>query len=822
MKKLISITLYTVMLFSIIGIFAHGHITLANSQADEQLSEQSQWDGQWVLHPHLLNQGQFARPEPSLTIRGSYIETVEYNTDIGLYFGWPQDWGGFEFGMGGSTQPCHMELADESSLIYRKTTTGIFNVLENDRIEVITSRGSARIHNIQFSHNELHGDVLTIGRVIFIRDVTHPPPEIIDGEFGVATEHGTIISTASELASIRDSAGTYILANDIIIPGNWIPIDNFRGTLDGAGHTITLSARSTTHLATAGLFGGITEGTVIIRNLSVETSGSTGIAAQAPDSGSSQAFAGGLIGTVTGGDVTIENSSFNGNVRATSNFCRFATGLHANPVRYISQFALGGLTDLLAPWAQVVYYLGYYGVYHGLYAELTENGSRSHSGGFIGFIGGDANVRIVNSYTRGSVSANARVSFADAPSLIGTARARSFAGGLVGSRTGSSRLIIENSYVTNNIETFATTPPFRRPDSNSGALVGGGGITAIGTIYRPSIQGLSVDRVFNATTFLYGNINTIGITNSLTHAQMQNRNSFAGWDFDNVWTIDPDRNNGFPHHREFVHVALAPAEPMVNFNDGFTATIGSESPLNLEIDMPISAFVSVMVNDMILTKDVHYTVASGSTIISLLPNFLNTLEDGFHTLIVNFADGVYVQECFLVEETDIPNDVNVTSLYIDDILIFSIDEGGLLIDESLLESLYYEHQSYSIEFSDGRIAAHADGDTIITLADDCTDSEPQEALALMVTGIEIIIIAFVIVMTVFRKRKKPSEATTAPRHRTSTTGQTPITVNTSAPAFCSSCSVELMKTANFCNLCGAAVTSTQKNIGLQFAIDKKQ
>lgn len=803
MKRFISIISCTVMLFSIFGIFAHGHITLADSQADGQLSEQPQWDGRWVLHPHLLSQGWFYRPTPSLTIRGSNIETVEYNTNIGLYFGWPQDWGGFEFGMGGSTQPCHMELADETSLIYRKTTTGTFNVLENDRVEVITSRGEMRIHNIQFRHDEQHGVVLTIGRVVFIRDDSPDPPTIIDGEFGVETEHGTVISTVSELTSIRGSGGIYILANDITIPGNWTPIDNFRGTLDGAGHTITLSARSTIHLATAGLFGGITEGTVVIRNLSVETSGSIGITAQAPNSGNSQAFAGGLIGTIKGGDVTIENSSFNGNVRATSNFCRFVTGLHANPVRYISQFALGGLIDLLAPWVQVVYYLGYYGVYHGLYAELTENGSRSHSGGFIGFIGGDANVRIVNSYARGSVSANASVSFADAPALIGTARAKSFGGGLVGTRTGNSRLFIENSYVTNNIETFATAPPFRRPDSSSGALVGSGGFTAIGTIYRSSTQNLGVNRVFNAFTFSYGSTNTSGITNSLTHTQMQNRSSFVGWDFDNVWTIDPDRNNGFPHHREFVHVALAPAEPMVNFNDGFTATIGSESPLTLEVDMPISAFESVMVNDMILTQDVHYTVDSGSTIISLLPNFLNTLTDGFHALIVNFADGVYVQEYFLVEETDVPDDIYVASIYIDDTLIFSIDEGGLLIDENLLESLYYEHQSYSIEFSDGRIVTYADGDTIITLADTRTDNETQGTLVLMVVG--TIVVAFVIVMTVFRKRKKPNETTSAPCHRKGTTRQTPIIAKTYDSAFCSSCGAELIKAANFCNLCGVAV-----------------
>ena len=117
----------------------------------------------------------------------------------------------------------------------------------------------------------------------------------------MAGQQISTISNATELAAISGSNGHYVLANDITIPPRptWIPIDGFRGTLDGAGHTITFTTRMTQHGATAGLFGGITSENVVIRNLSVRTTATGSIEARALNSQYSYAFAGGLIGIIT-------------------------------------------------------------------------------------------------------------------------------------------------------------------------------------------------------------------------------------------------------------------------------------------------------------------------------------------------------------------------------------------------------------------------------------------------------------------------------------------------------------------------------------------
>ena len=65
------------------------------------------------------------------------------------------------------------------------------------------------------------------------------------------------------------------MANDINVVGDWTPIQDFRGTLDGAGHTITLSgtvgqrAVGFRPFRSLGLFGEVYTGNVNIRNLSV-------------------------------------------------------------------------------------------------------------------------------------------------------------------------------------------------------------------------------------------------------------------------------------------------------------------------------------------------------------------------------------------------------------------------------------------------------------------------------------------------------------------------------------------------------------------------
>ncbi|MDO5520913.1 MAG: hypothetical protein Q4G58_10520, partial [bacterium] len=58
-----------------------------------------------------------------------------------------------------------------------------------------------------------------------------PPMEVYAAE-------GTAIRTEQELRKIK-SEGTYYLANDITLSGDWTPLESFRGILDGNGYKIT-------------------------------------------------------------------------------------------------------------------------------------------------------------------------------------------------------------------------------------------------------------------------------------------------------------------------------------------------------------------------------------------------------------------------------------------------------------------------------------------------------------------------------------------------------------------------------------------------------
>ncbi len=57
---------------------------------------------------------------------------------------------------------------------------------------------------------------------------------------GASAADGTAITTAAELAAV-DKNGTYYLANDILITGEWTSPVDFAGTLDGKGKSIVFS-----------------------------------------------------------------------------------------------------------------------------------------------------------------------------------------------------------------------------------------------------------------------------------------------------------------------------------------------------------------------------------------------------------------------------------------------------------------------------------------------------------------------------------------------------------------------------------------------------
>ncbi|MDO9043421.1 MAG: hypothetical protein Q7U64_13945 [Desulfocapsaceae bacterium] len=111
-----------------------------------------------------------------------------------------------------------------------------------------------------------------------------------------------------------------------------------------------------------------------------------------------------------------------------------------------------------------------------------------------------------------------------------------YAGGLVGINEGqfSSSGIINNSYSTAKV---------------SGGSSNGG---MIGWQYQQSTQSGSYwDTETSGFDIMCGSDALGGAncddTHGLTDAQMKLQASFVAWDFDNIWRIDPDKNDGYPY-----------------------------------------------------------------------------------------------------------------------------------------------------------------------------------------------------------------------------------------------------------------------------------
>lgn len=308
------------------------------------------------------------------------------------------------------------------------------------------------------------------------------------------------ISTQTQLASIGGVASVdryYILTNNIELSGNWTPIDNFRGTLDGNGYKITnLNVNDSQKLQFAGLFGHIQQGAnVTIRNLGVHI-GSSGINAAGTFSTTGrQVNAGGLIGRITNGTVLIEQCYVSGPGKVYANHSG-ASFVH----------------------------------------------SQAYAGGFIGRIAG-GNVIIKNSYEDVDVGARAYA--------MGT-HGYTGAGGFVGQYSGvalarpddddnrESTLYFENCYtVGKEIKAYVTGTSAWHEYAGD---LSSNGATSIKNCYRPSSDQsiIAGDKVTNIAT-------------TRTPAQLRNlqnnRNLFPGWDIERVW--ENGDSNSYPSLRQF-------------------------------------------------------------------------------------------------------------------------------------------------------------------------------------------------------------------------------------------------------------------------------
>jgi len=325
----------------------------------------------------------------------------------------------------------------------------------------------------------------------------------------------TEISNAQELQQVRDNpSGNYVLVSDINLSGidNFEPIENFTGTFDGNGHTISNLTIERPEADKVGLFGNVADETRLlglvgdkgtvkdVRLEGVNVTGGNDV--------------GGLTGINRG---TVIDSNVKGNVSGKER--------------------VGGLAGFNR------------GEVLGSRAEVAVTGDR-FVGGFVGDNGIYSTVSM--SYATGNVSASdevvsegglAGINGGEVRGSYATGDVANGGGGLVGWNTG----VVRDSYATGDV------------------AVGGGGLVGVnsGEIHssyatghvtgQKGVGGLAgTDDGITDVTDSYWDVNSTGQKSSavgtpLTTSEMTGssaRENIRGFDFDETWetVTDPDRH----------------------------------------------------------------------------------------------------------------------------------------------------------------------------------------------------------------------------------------------------------------------------------------
>ena len=373
------------------------------------------------------------------------------------------------------------------------------------------------------------------------------------------------ISAPEELAAIggEQSAGKYYaLANDIDLEDEWTPIDDFRGTFDGQGHSVNnlyVLADASTYVQDAGLFGYVDtlEHAVHIMNVTVNV-GEEGIRAFRLTGSST---AGGIAGFFGSAEGSITNCHVFGDISAGGSIA-YAGGIAGYYIGSAMVDCSATVNVLTNPYyidaaGGLVGYFSYQGDSGGLsvdncyadagvfafvfgnsYSPIT---SQSRVGGLIGHYEGNPSI-ITNCYARGHADAS------NSYGGPGISSSAAYAGGLIG-RINSSISVV-HCYATGNVSAEANTHGsyiYVPTSAFAGGIYGGKLSSAavdIVNTYRLSTQELSSNRL---------QPNDAGTI--LTPEQMRMPASFIGWDFQKVWGSVPHINDGFPILTHFGEVS---------------------------------------------------------------------------------------------------------------------------------------------------------------------------------------------------------------------------------------------------------------------------
>ncbi|MBE7004677.1 MAG: Ig domain-containing protein [Ruminococcaceae bacterium] len=390
------------------------------------------------------------------------------------------------------------------------------------------------------------------------------------------------ISTCAELAFVakngEDWLGyNYALSNNLILNDSvieynnlgvlavdaeglhkWTPINNYTGTFDGNNYTIS-GIYVDQESDYSGLFGDF-KGNLC--NLSVVNSYVKGIN-----------NVGGIAGQFTQTSNRISNCKYNGAVVGVSN-CGGIIGYAYT----VDATKLENYGDVFAEGNMVGGLFGHFDHY-----SFTENynyGTVSAKGNNVGGLAGYGgyNKTMSNCANYGCVSGNDNVGgiFGYTKELftisqfcnLGSVTGNNKVGGLIGSGCGLREgyiVHINNCYNAGSVKGNAYVGGLLGEDgytnltlcSNYGAVIGttfvGGcvgnskhiwGTSVISNTYYLKDTGIN-DSIMGLGNYSDSDINDV--SEAHTTIQMRERETFKGWDFTDVWRIEPTLNNGYPY-----------------------------------------------------------------------------------------------------------------------------------------------------------------------------------------------------------------------------------------------------------------------------------
>lgn len=323
-----------------------------------------------------------------------------------------------------------------------------------------------------------------------------------------------LITNQDELLLISDfSDCCFRLDNDIILEGQWTPIckssNAFTGILDGNGHTISninLSANRNN-----GFFV-VNNGTIKNLNFYIK---SDGINNDFYDkSGYNYNF--GIISVVNNG--IISNCKVNGSIKVSNEY-------------YVGLIYIGSVV----------------GQNNGIIKNISSNVIIKTSGFATDYVGGIAGINNTTAEITG-VSSKCKLTCED------------YRGGIVGENNG----IISNSYYISEDCPISGGIAYSGKGTieNSYASVVASKTNYVRGIICNVEKSPVINNCFYDQTLSNAVNNNYGTPKSTIAMKMKRTFTTAGWDFDNIWGIDENINNGYP----YLLWEYAPTENQISFD----------------------------------------------------------------------------------------------------------------------------------------------------------------------------------------------------------------------------------------------------------------